>query len=85
MVPTLAEDIYSNRFAAEDYTVWTLYNAADTDHVGEVLRIKHIANARYIDAWNQTELVPTIHDGVATVAVPLSPKGVGCVVQIHKR
>lgn len=81
LVPTLAQSVYANRFASDKQTVWTLYNASDKKHSGGIIRVKHIPGAVYYDAWNQTVLLPEVHNGYALLSIDLGPKGIGCIVR----
>lgn len=81
LIPTLSKDVYTNEFPADDETVWTLYNARYSTIRGEMLAVPHKEGANYYDAWNEAELTPRIHSGLAYIHLELGPKNVGCVVQ----
>jgi hypothetical protein len=82
--PTLTSGVLANLFPVAGKTVMTLYNARHRTctalvPVPEVMRL---AGARTLDAWNNTALTPRPGpDGkTMTVAVPLGPRDVGCIV-----
>jgi gamma-glutamyl hercynylcysteine S-oxide synthase len=79
-VPTLAPTVFANRFSSGTRTAWTLLNGGFRTFRGSVLRVPHREGARYVDAFTGQELAVTLEGGMATVAVELGPKGVGCVV-----
>ena len=81
LVPTEAAGVFANRFSAPKETLWTLYNANGRSVRGNLLRVKHVAGAKYEDAWNGKPLVATVKDGFAYLSLDLGPKGIGCVAQ----
>jgi hypothetical protein len=81
LVPTERGQVYANRFAGEGRTLWTVYNGRYTTVRGPVLAINHVDGANYYDAWNGTELSPTLSEGKALISLTLDPQGLGCVVQ----
>lgn len=83
LVPTLIPGVYANRFAAEDKTVWTLYNSNADAVAGSVIEIEHVEGARYFDAWNQQDIAPKIDGTTATIFLNLPAHEVGCIVQLR--
>jgi len=81
LIPVLFTDIYANEFAAENETVWTIYNARYSTVRGELLKVNHKEGATYYDAWNKEELIPRIKQGYAYLELELKPRDVGCIVQ----
>lgn len=80
LVPTVAGNVYANRFRSEDHTVWTLLNAGDEPVESDVLRVRHTDGATYRDVWNERELRPVIKDGWAYLSLRLEAGAVGCFV-----
>ncbi|MDW8321388.1 MAG: DUF6259 domain-containing protein [Armatimonadota bacterium] len=85
LVPTLQEGVFANRFTAGDgrKTVWTLYNANWRSVQGEVIAVPHLPGARYIDAWSGNRLHATVKGNWAILSLQLSPRGVGCIMQLR--
>jgi len=81
LVRTEVAGVFANAFRAPQETVWTLYNANGRSVRAPVLRVKHVPEATYEDAWGGKGLTPEVTDGFAYLAVELGPKAVGCVVQ----
>lgn len=81
LVPTEAAGVFANRFSTSGTNVWTLYNANGRNVRKPVLRVKHVPQSAYRDAWSGCDLTPEIKDGFAELAVKLEPKGIGCVSQ----
>ena len=81
LVATERSGVFANLFRAKKENLWTLYNANGRSSDQVALRVRHIAGATYEDAWNAKPLRPVVEDGWARIAVPLEPKGIGCVVQ----
>jgi hypothetical protein len=82
LVETLATEVHANVFPAPTRRVWTLLHTGEQSHHGPVLRVPHVAGARYRDAWNDTLLEPLINnEGVAEITLPIDAGGVGCIVQ----
>lgn len=82
-VPTLAEEVYANRFPGERETVWTLWNGRWQSFAGPVLRIPHVEGATYRDLWNDRELTPRIEDGQAVIEQSLGARNIGVVAQVR--
>lgn len=81
-VPTLAEEIYCNRFPGERETVWTLWNGRWQSFAGPVLRIPHVEGATYRDLWADRELTPRLEGGFAVIEQSLGARNIGVVAQI---
>ena len=80
LVATLVPGVFANRFRTPTETVWTLYNATGRTVREPVLSVPQTAGASYLDGWRETPLSPTVKGGQVLLAVPLGPKGIGCVV-----
>jgi len=85
LVPTLEDGIYANQFPAEGKVVWTLYNANYSTVRGELIAVKYVKGSRYFDLWNEAELNPRIKGEAAYIRLELSPKDVGCIMQIREK
>jgi hypothetical protein len=83
-VDTERREVYCNEFPGARETVWTLWNGRYRTLTGPVLRVKHVPRAKYVDLWNDRELKPAIQGEVATIVVPLGPRGIGAVAQIRQ-
>jgi hypothetical protein len=85
LVPTLVPGVFANRFTASGSrkTVWTLYNGNWRSVQGQVLAVPHVRGARYVDAWNNRPLQPTVKGGKAYLRLTLPPHAAGCVVQVR--
>jgi len=82
-VPTLAEEVYCNRFPGERETVWTLWNGRWQSFSGPVLRIPHVEGAAYRDLWADRELTPRIEGGFAIIEQELGARNIGVVAQVR--
>lgn len=84
LVPTLQGGAFANQFTSHGgrKTVWTLYNANWRSVRGVVMAVPHVPGAKYLDVWNGKPLQPPIRQGRAWIPLYLSPRGVGCVVQV---
>ncbi len=80
-VPTMAEEVYCNRFPGEAETVWTLFNGRWQSYAGPVLRVPHIEGATYRDLWNERELTPRIEGGYATIELELGARNIAVLAQ----
>ena len=80
-MPTEVAGVFANRFSTPTETVWTFYNANGRSVHDAVLKIPHVINAKYEDAWAGTILEPEVRGEEAYITVPLGPKGIGCVIQ----
>jgi hypothetical protein len=81
LVRTEAPGVFANEFRAANETVWTLYNANGRSVHQPVLKVEHVRNATYEDAWTGQPIRPEVRGETALLAVELGPKAVGCVVQ----
>lgn len=81
LVPTGHPRVFANQFPGKKRTLWTLYNSSHSTVRGEPLAVRHVDGARYTDIWNDNQLKPRIHKGIAYLTLSLGPKEVGCVVQ----
>ncbi len=85
LVTTATPTVLANRFPGRNRTVLTLYNRA---HRSVPARIPlscfggeaGAAERSYRNAWRDRELRPVSIDGEPCLLVPLSARGVGCVV-----
>ena len=80
-VQTERADVFCNAFPGAKETVWTLFNGRFRTVTGPILRVKHVPGARYRDVWNDKDLKPAIERGMAVLALPIGPRGVGVVAQ----
>jgi len=82
LVETLAAEVHANYFPAPTRRVWTLLHTGAQTHHGPVLRVPHVAGARYHDAWNDTPIDPSINnEGLAEITLSIEAGGAGCIVQ----
>ena len=82
-VPTMAEEVYCNRFPGETETVWTLCSGRWQSYSGPVLRVPHVEGATYRDLWNDRELSPRIEGGFATIELDLGARNIGVIAQVR--
>jgi len=80
LVPTLRPTIYANRFSAEGKTVWTLFNAEYRSFRGECLSVPHRPGTRYVNAFTDEVIEPTIAGGMARLPLELGARRVGCII-----
>jgi len=81
LVPTECPGLYANRFETPTLTVWTLFNSNPRTARGRLLTVPHRDGARYIDAWNDRPLHPTLADGRALLEFEIGPRAIGCVAR----
>ena len=77
--PTLAAGVDAARWAGEGRALWTVVNWSDEPRRGPLLRLPHVAGARYFDLWNGVELHPKLAHGEASVTIDLEARGFGAV------
>jgi hypothetical protein len=82
-IETERQSVFANAFPGPSETVWTLWNGRYQTLTGSVLRVRHVAGARYLDLWNETDLVPVIEGEVAVLGTTLGPRGIGAVAQVR--
>ncbi len=81
LVPTLSKEVYANYFPSERKNIWTLFNAGDNMHRGDVLVVKHIPGSFYFDAWNNKQLEVNVIGENAYVAIDIRSNDAGCLIQ----
>lgn len=81
LVATEAPHLFANRFSAQRFTVWTLYNANYRTLRGALLKVKHKPSAQYYDVWNNRKIVPQIKNDIAELTFEIGARSVGCIVQ----
>ena len=80
LVPTLQRGVYANRFPAEGYEVYALFNDLPCTAEGAIIEVAHRDGARYREAWDDVALQPEIEGGRARIALTIPPKQVRVVV-----
>lgn len=80
LVPTLADDVYANRFDGPSHTVYTFYNARRETYAGDVIALPLGEGTHVIDPFSGKTLTSRNADGQAVFALQLDPLGVGCIV-----
>lgn len=81
-VHTRQAGVFASRFPGDDATLWTLVNRGESALDGEQLAVAHVDGARYVDAWNGTELTPRLHGGEAVLSFAIEGHGFGAVVAV---
>ncbi len=87
LVPTLMGNVYANQFPASDshrLCVWTLYNANPRTVRGPVLRVPHLPNTKYLDAWRDQPANVKIEGDEAVISLELGPRDVGCIARVEE-
>ncbi len=84
LTPTLQRGVYANRFPAEGYEVYAIFNdlpyTAEGTIDGAIIEVAHREGARYLEAWEDVALEPEIEGGRARIALTIPPKQVRVVV-----
>ncbi|MFA5204828.1 MAG: DUF6259 domain-containing protein [Lentisphaeria bacterium] len=80
LVDTLREGVYANRFAGDDETVYTLYNAHPKTVRGPLLFIADGNDLQCFDAWNRRTLAKHPVEGGVEVELEVGPYDIGCIV-----
>jgi len=85
LVPTLQPGLYANRFEAQDYTLWTLYNAAPYTLSGPLLKVQ-ASGGRWVDAWQEHPARTVRLPGEDSVVVygSVAPFNVDCLVHFQR-
>ncbi|MGD9494955.1 MAG: DUF6259 domain-containing protein [Armatimonadota bacterium] len=84
LVPTLQRGLYANRFPADGYEVYTLFNDLPHTAEGPAIEIAHREGASYREAWEDVPLQPQIAEGRARIALTIPPKKL-CVIVVRWR
>ena len=84
LVPTEDFRILANQFSGKNKIVWTVYNPHDEPIEGELLSIKHIPGATYLDVWNDMPISPRIQEDTAFLPFGIGAQEVSCIIQYHK-
>jgi hypothetical protein len=80
-VPTLADQVFCNRFPGQKETVWTFWNGRFQQFEGDLLRVPHVDGAVYRDLWAERDLSPRIENGYAIIDQVLGARNIGVVSQ----
>jgi len=80
LVPTLQRGVYANRFPADGYEVYTIFNDLPCTAEGPIIEPVRRAGARYLEAWEDVALDPQIEGGRARITLTVPPKQVRVVV-----
>lgn len=80
LVPTLRRGVYANRFPAPGYEVYVLFNDLAHTAEGPIFEVAHRPGARYLEAWGQEALTPTVDGERARVSLSIPPKQVRVLV-----
>ena len=80
LVPTMADNVYSNRFHHGDRVIYTLYNAGYSSVDGPLIAVPDKENRAIVDLWNDTPPKVTVEGEEAVIHGSLEPHGIGCVL-----
>ncbi|MEA3401358.1 MAG: DUF6259 domain-containing protein [Armatimonadota bacterium] len=82
LVRTLHRGVYANRFPAEGYEVYTLFNDLPYTAEGELIDIEHRPGNSYIEVWQNEALAPALDGDRARISLTVPPKKVRVVVAL---
>jgi len=82
LVPTENPTICANRFTGPSETVWTLQNLGYSTHRGPVLRVRHVARAKYVDLWHNRPVQVKLEGDSDILSVEIGPREVGCMARV---
>jgi len=83
LVPTLAGNVFANRFTAPGKEVYTLFNSRFATYRGPILRFPHVSGVTYTDAWEGRRITPDTDGKWDIVSATLAPRCAGCIVREH--
>mgnify|MGYP001220246848 CR=1 FL=1 len=78
LVPTRADNVYSNRFCDGSRIIYTLYNAGYSSVSGPLIAVPVGENQEIVDLWNATRPRVTVDGEMAVIHGSLEPHGIGC-------
>jgi len=85
LVPTLAQGVYANRFAAGEKTIWMLYNATGHTHAGPVLAVELKPGEHLVDLLRGRE-ADVARDGARAVVRCFLPRDEAtCLIRLPAR
>lgn len=85
LVPTLMQNVYANRFAADEKTIYTLYNATGHSVAGPMLRLPRLAGHHAVELLSGRELRGRAADDGLSLEGYIPRDEVLCVAWLPKR
>ena len=84
LVPTMLPGLFANRFSAEEYSLWTLYNTNYQQVKGNLISVEHKQGMRYFDLLNDREIPFKTVGKNAVLSFSIMPRSLACIVQLRK-
>jgi gamma-glutamyl hercynylcysteine S-oxide synthase len=78
---TLQFGVFASRFPGDRQTLWTLINRNEFPVDGEQIAVPHAEGAEYFDPWNGVPINPRFEQDRAIVALEMTGRGFGAVLQ----
>jgi len=77
LVETEMPDVYASLWQGDGIRLWTLVNRSEKLIQGPLLKVPHLAGARYFDLIAGCEVNAVIGGGIATLSGVIQPRGIG--------
>ncbi len=79
----LQQNVFASQFPGEGRRLWTLVNRNEYAVDGEMLKVAHVAGARYVDVWNGQPLTARIEGDCAILSIGMEKRGFGAVLAVQ--
>lgn len=84
LVPTLKEHIFSHRWDAPSYSVWTVVNRNQKTIGGELIKVLHKKDFRYFNLFAGKEIAAPIDSDSIALSATIESRSLGGFIEIKK-